>query len=286
MSGFEVAGIVLGSIPLVISALEHAGEGISTIKRWLKYKRELESLIRYLRTERLKLQDVCEKLLIGLVPTSEIEAMINDPQGELWLREEVEKKVRARLWKASGLFAETVKGIKVAIDEMKTEIHTQKDGNVSQIKRGVFTLKRSRYEDLLSTIRSGVSSLENLTNRNIDLEPDRRVRSQARLFTVLQDMANSLYRALRVSFGCSCAHHVGLKLQRHSATITPIDDDDAIMKMLCLRLAISYKLTAHCSGANPNMVLNWQEIAITTTTPLFPRLWTQAGRQPHSPQFR
>jgi hypothetical protein len=29
MSGFEVAGIVLGAIPLVISALEHYGEGVS-----------------------------------------------------------------------------------------------------------------------------------------------------------------------------------------------------------------------------------------------------------------
>lgn len=28
MSGFEVAGVVLGAIPLVISALEHYGDGV------------------------------------------------------------------------------------------------------------------------------------------------------------------------------------------------------------------------------------------------------------------
>ena len=29
MAGFEIAGIVLGSIPLVISALEHYADGVS-----------------------------------------------------------------------------------------------------------------------------------------------------------------------------------------------------------------------------------------------------------------
>ena len=29
MSGFEIAGVVLGSIPLVVSALEHYTEGVS-----------------------------------------------------------------------------------------------------------------------------------------------------------------------------------------------------------------------------------------------------------------
>jgi len=29
MSGFEIAGVVLGSLPLIISALEHYGEGVS-----------------------------------------------------------------------------------------------------------------------------------------------------------------------------------------------------------------------------------------------------------------
>ena len=267
MSGFEIAGVILGSIPLVISALEHAGEGISAIQRWRKYKRELESLIRNLQTEQLRLQDVCEKLLIGLVPASQVEAMINDPLGKLWSREDIENKIRLRLWKASRLFRETVMGIKIAIDEIKAEIDSQKDGNVSQIRRGVFTLKRSRYDDLLSTIRSGVSNLENLTNRNINLESDRRVQSQGRLFKILRDMASGLYRALRASFGCSCAHQVGLELQRPSPTVTPNDDDDDIMKMLCLKLAISYSFTALSSGST---ALNWQEIAITAASPPLP----------------
>src|SRR4051794_4057127 len=72
MSGFEVAGVVLGSLPLVISALEHYRDGLRSIQRWRKYERELQSLVRNLETERAKLQNVCEKLLVGLVPPSRI----------------------------------------------------------------------------------------------------------------------------------------------------------------------------------------------------------------------
>ncbi len=230
MSGFEIAGIVLGSIPLLISALEHYDQGLSTIQRWRKYHRELQSLIRNLETEQVKLQNVCEKLLVGLVPASEIEAMIDSPLGDLWHREAVENKIRARLWKSWAVFAETVRSIAGAIVEMKDEIDSQQDGNSSRLRRGVFTLRRSRYEALLSTIRSGILNLENLTDRNMELEPDRRVRSQAKLFSVLRDVSSSFYRALRAGLSCSCKHHVSLGLQRRSATITPLDDDDEIIK--------------------------------------------------------
>ncbi|KAL2006428.1 hypothetical protein VTN00DRAFT_9096 [Thermoascus crustaceus] len=78
MSGFEVAGIVLRSIPLVISALEHYSDGARTLKRWRSYDGELKSLIRSLNTEMVKFQNVCENLLQGIVPPSRIEEMLND----------------------------------------------------------------------------------------------------------------------------------------------------------------------------------------------------------------
>ncbi|KAK4230288.1 hypothetical protein QBC38DRAFT_516973 [Podospora fimiseda] len=51
MSGFEIAGVVLGAIPLVISALEHYQTGKGTLASFLKYGGLLEDLI-----FRLKLQ--------------------------------------------------------------------------------------------------------------------------------------------------------------------------------------------------------------------------------------
>jgi len=118
MSGFEVAGVVLGSIPLVISALEHYRHGFRAIQRWRKYDREFQSLIRNLETERAKLQNVCEKLLLGLVPPSRIEAMVETPMGHLWLERDIQKKIRARLWRSWPVFETTVASMNIAIHEL------------------------------------------------------------------------------------------------------------------------------------------------------------------------
>lgn len=83
MSGLEVTGIVLSSIPLLIIALEKYTEGLFTLHRWRKYKRELQSLIRNLETKRIKLQNFCEKLPLDLVPHYNIEALIDNPTGDL-----------------------------------------------------------------------------------------------------------------------------------------------------------------------------------------------------------
>ena len=118
MSGFEVAGAVLGSIPLAISALEHYRDGLRAVQRWRKYERELQSMIRNLETEKARLQNVCEKLLVGLVPPSRIEAMVDDPTCHLWLEKETQKRIRARLWRSWSVFEETTQNMQTAIKEL------------------------------------------------------------------------------------------------------------------------------------------------------------------------
>lgn len=196
MSGLEIAGLVLGALPLVVTAIQQYGEGLSTLQRYAKYERELRSITRNLETERVKLLNVCEKLLCGLVPDSRIDLMIKNPVGDHWRDADTQAKIRARLWTGFDVFEATIRDIKTAVDDMTTRINSQRGANVSKLKKAVFTLSRSKYADLLSTIREGISNLENLTDRNIELEPARRVRSRGKLVTILRDMSQSLYQAL------------------------------------------------------------------------------------------
>lgn len=130
MSGFEVAGVVLGSIPLIVSALEHYKQGMSTIKTWRNYDRELRSLIRNLETEKIRFQDICEKLLIGLVPSSQIEHMVDDPFGRLWRQDSVQDAIKARLWRSYELFHSIVKDMEAAIKDIMRRLDLQPDGKV------------------------------------------------------------------------------------------------------------------------------------------------------------
>lgn len=131
MSGFEIAGVVLGSIPLVISALEHYMDGVNTIQSFRSYKRVLRRLILTLQTEHVGLQNVCEKLLVGIAPQTCIEEMIDDPFGELWRENEVFNKLRLRLWRSFKVFDETVRDMREAIQEMMDKLNLGPNGKVS-----------------------------------------------------------------------------------------------------------------------------------------------------------
>lgn len=131
MSGLEIAGVVLGSIPLAIAALEHYMDGIRAIKHWQNYARELKSLKRNLNTERVKFQNVCETLLVGIVPSSKIEAMIDDPFGAQWHEGEMSRKLRVRLWRSFKLFEETVQDMEEAIKELMKRLDLGIGGKVS-----------------------------------------------------------------------------------------------------------------------------------------------------------
>ncbi|RMJ08407.1 hypothetical protein CDV36_011986 [Fusarium kuroshium] len=255
MSGFEIAGIVLGSIPLVIATLEKYGTGLSALQRWRKYQRELQSLIRNLKIERAKLQNVCEKLLIGIVKPARIEVLINNPMGDLWREEETLRKVQFRLGKGFESFEATISHLKTTIDEMAERIDSQKNGMASGFKRAVFTLSRSQYADLLSDIKDNISNLENLTDRNMELEPARRGRYRGKLFVLLQTISESLYRALSPSLNCACGHTIGLGLESRATEVFPPGDEEKMINSTSFKIAFSYM-------EDPDDATIWEEISV------------------------
>lgn len=131
MSGLEVIGVVLGSIPLIISALEHYRDGATAIKRFRRYDREKQSVVRNLKTERVKMQNVCEKLLEDLVAKSQIQAMTQNPFGQLWQEDSIKRKIRERLEESIEVFESIVVDIKDAILEMMKRLGLDSGENVS-----------------------------------------------------------------------------------------------------------------------------------------------------------
>lgn len=133
MSGFEVAGLVLGALPIIISALESYEKSAGAIQRWRSYQRELRTLARGLETERVNLQNVFERLLIRIADAPDIEKMIENPFGPLWKEEhnpEVYHKIRQRLWRSARVFEGNVNEIHKALEELQEKLNIGADGQV------------------------------------------------------------------------------------------------------------------------------------------------------------
>lgn len=122
MSGFEIAGVVLASLPLVISALEHYAEGIATAKRFWRYKSEMRLLILQIETERGIYLNTLEQLLVGIVRIEHMDKFLSNPEGQAWGDPKVEAKLKDRLRGAYQIYINNVREMGVSLKKMMEKL--------------------------------------------------------------------------------------------------------------------------------------------------------------------
>ncbi|KJK84430.1 hypothetical protein H634G_00794 [Metarhizium anisopliae BRIP 53293] len=114
MSGFEVVGVVLGTIPLVISAIEHYERVARTVQILRRRAKVMHALARSLRTEQRILENTCETLLGGVVPADCVKPLLAEPFGPLWQDDKISLEVERRLDCTTEDFKDLVESIKEA----------------------------------------------------------------------------------------------------------------------------------------------------------------------------
>lgn len=122
----EAAGLVLGAIPLAISAMSSYHDILSNVKN---AERDLEYMIRDLSTEQEILQNTCGALLEGIAPDSVVDDMIQDPFGPAW--SQYNDDVRLRLWRSSDIFQERFAEMRQAAMDLRQKLAIDQGGKVT-----------------------------------------------------------------------------------------------------------------------------------------------------------
>lgn len=126
MSGLEIVGVVIGSIPLVLAALEHYANGVHTAKRYWRYKLELRSLILQIDTERGIFINTLEQLLVGLVRIEHMTDFLSNPGGKVW--QDVDVRLKSRLGSAYEIYLGNVSGMDRALKRIREKLALGPDG--------------------------------------------------------------------------------------------------------------------------------------------------------------
>jgi hypothetical protein len=112
MSGIEVVGLLLGAVPLAISALEHYKEGIDVISDFRNYRSTLKSLKTKLSIQEELYRGTLQRLLLSELSLLEVHALFPEPGAEgsnaLWGTKDIEDKLRRKLGAKFGLFMDVV----------------------------------------------------------------------------------------------------------------------------------------------------------------------------------
>jgi hypothetical protein len=108
MSGIEVAGLVLGAIPLILAGLEFYVKGIAVTRRYRRYEEELTSLLVELKTENTTYINSINILLVGVVPYMDMADFLANPCGDRWKDSTFDLKLRARLKSSYDSYINTI----------------------------------------------------------------------------------------------------------------------------------------------------------------------------------
>ncbi|KAI1662741.1 hypothetical protein F4813DRAFT_9406 [Daldinia decipiens] len=257
MSGLEIAGLVLGALPLAIKAVQSYKSILSSM--WhVQYG--LICLQRDLETECIRFQNTCETLLVGIAPLAMIDRMTNNPFGDEWKRYSDELSIR--LWTSKGTFETHVAEMLAATKELKEKLcipsndatnPTDSHSILQELKKGTsFTLNRKDYENILSRIKTGNSALEGLIAPNNDLESNRRHRSQARVTRLLRGLSLSIYNAILSALTCTCAneHSVSLELEHRRVVLVPGDIEEQVAKKFNFNIVLKSANGVGADGRN------------------------------------
>ena len=122
MSGIEVAGLVLGTIPLLLPALDIYKDGLSRMSVFVRRRRHVEELIRALGVNRLLL-DQNVRLLLTKVGVEEIPTNSLDLFRRLAEDKEINEDVKAFLGpEAYKLYVDTVAACEIVIRDLVKSI--------------------------------------------------------------------------------------------------------------------------------------------------------------------
>jgi hypothetical protein len=130
VTGIETAGLVIGSIPLILAGLEFYANGIAVTKRYWRYKEEFKSLIVELRTEHTMCVNSINMLLIGVVRQKDMSEFLTDPCGHRWKDENFERKLKERLGATYDSYIDTITSMNTTSEAFKQRLKLAPDGKV------------------------------------------------------------------------------------------------------------------------------------------------------------
>ncbi|KFY05286.1 hypothetical protein O988_00125 [Pseudogymnoascus sp. VKM F-3808] len=259
MSGVEAAGLVLGALPLMISALEHYRATASVLKGWWRVKADYRKCMHDLTYYKDEFQTNLQELLLPMIADDqELKILLEDPGGPSWEDPELNETLRKRIPSRYNSYVNTihmlidvVKGLDEALGtklpcftKRVTEDSVSRPSKLTpinfasdvlslenvqfqtqRIKQAISKSKREELFKGFGKYNERLASILGASDRISSLTQTRSSRS----ITVdkglwkLWNHGSTLYKLLVAAWSCQCRplHQANLLLQhRSSSTVT------------------------------------------------------------------
>jgi hypothetical protein len=245
-TGIEVAGLVLGAIPLVISALENVENFLNPTKAFVRYRGELSRATRQLVNYYTSYEQSIQILLTPIADPQELHNMMENTDSELWKDKEIEEALQIRLGTSYRAYIRTVREIEGAMMSIAEHLNIEGADKITQEgleaiiaahppeiqqgklpkfefrKRVKFTMKRQKIKKSLDDLTKSIDQLDTYLEKAEKLEGPYKANRKSKFalpLRLMQQNAARLYDVLSRTW-CSAhsTHSAGLLLEQRLVT--------------------------------------------------------------------
>jgi hypothetical protein len=128
MSGLEVAGVVLGAFPLLLSGIEHWRDVAKVGGFFWRIRAEYAKCRGNVQFHEILYKANLKELLIPLMLDSdEVAKLISEPGGQGWGDDSLQKRLSQRLHDSYQIYLDTITEMNETVEEIKKELCYDKD---------------------------------------------------------------------------------------------------------------------------------------------------------------
>ncbi|RFN48580.1 protein prib [Fusarium flagelliforme] len=220
MSGFEIAGVVLGLFPIVCDTAKDLSGVFRDAQSWWRFEREFEDFILEIEKQQIAFSQILEILFDPLhqLSLTEREALESQPNSPLWFDLRIQAVLRDRIrQKYLGWFMRQLGDINDALKELLGLLPIEKAYHLdsSSLESAMFRIKTSfshRKNELLARIEARNKDLYEFLERASHVQHSRvstptAPKGSAKIvssFLEFQEQAKTIFSGFQRHWACSC----------------------------------------------------------------------------------
>ncbi|MCJ1261436.1 hypothetical protein MMC22_001300 [Lobaria immixta] len=241
MSGVEIAGLVLGAMPIVYAALENYEQALDPFKAFARWRGDLGDLIRDLWFQHTSYDLSIQALLISITTDEEHDNMTNDLGSPLWKSGGKADALRGRLGIAYHAYMQTIERIHEISKELAENLNIEGADKISRQgleaivlankplkshgipefhfrKRVKFTMRKQKAKELLMELKVCTERLDTYADKSERLQEPYKAEKRSKFKVSLQSIENNAARLYDVLSRTWCSthssHQAGLLLEQ------------------------------------------------------------------------
>ncbi|CAI6333356.1 unnamed protein product [Periconia digitata] len=298
MSGVELAGLILGCLPILIQGIEKYNEGLDPVKSFLRWEKELPALIRKLRNQHVHYAQTIRILLEPITSEFELAEMLSGSVA-MWKDKSMDLKLQEKLQDSYHAYQSTITDIERITKRIASKLDLDRASELSRNdlealivanpkkdndrfefrKRVKFGMSKKSIKALLEELDDCNKELERFTEKSEKIESVRKSvkPSFANGLQRIQKYATGLHDTLSVCFSCACkaSHTTSLQLEQRSTLFASGRKAKTTTKT-------SFNVSFSSIPEDAQQVWNWQaaEIVVEDEDEYEDLLEPQPGQKP------